>query len=118
MKRIEILLFYMMLAVLAYGQSDDVQSKEVYALVTVYTSTTRVEAKIDFGDGTKERFFADDKGSRRKFASFFEPINMLIKDGWVIEHYTVFYAGSCQAIMKKKVKEEFEAKEGMRFKDE
>lgn len=118
MKRIDVLLFCMMLATLTYGQSNDVQSKEVYALVTVYTSTTRVEAKIDFGDGTKERFFADDKGSRRKFASFFEPINMLIKDGWVIEHYTVFYAGSCQAIMKKKVKEESEIKKGMELKEQ
>lgn len=113
MKRIEILLFCMMLAVLAYGQSDDVQSKEVYALVTVYTSTTRVEAKIDFGDGTKEKFFADEKGHRRKFASFFEPISMLIKDGWKIEHYTVFVAGSCQAVMKKKVKDESEIKKGI-----
>ena len=118
MRRIEILLFCLMLAVASYAQSNDVQSREVYALVTVYTSTTRVEAKIDFGDGSKERFFADEKGSRRKFKSFFEPINMLIKEGWEIEHYTLFVAGSCQAVMKKKVNEESEVKDGMKLKEE
>ena len=104
MKRIAVLLLSIMLAVVTYGQSNDDQSIEVYALVTVYSaSTNKVEAKIDFGDGTKAMFFADEKGSRRKFISFFEPINMLIKDGWEIEHYTVFIAGTCQAVMKKKV---------------
>lgn len=107
-----------MLAVVTYGQSNGDHSKEVYALVTVYTSTTRVEAKIDFGDGTKEKFFADEKGSRRKFTSFFEPINILIKDGWKIEHYTLFVAGSCQAIMKKLINEGSDVKEGMKLKEE
>lgn len=118
MKRIAVLLLSVMLVVVTYGHSNDDHSWEVYALVTVYTSTTRVEAKIDFGDGTKERFFADEKGSRRKFTSFFEPINMLIKDGWKIEHYTLFVAGSCQAVMKKKVNEETDVKEGMKLKEE
>ena len=115
MKKIAVLLLSVMLAVVTYGQSNDDQSRDVYALVTVYSTTTRVEAKIDFGDGTKEKFFADEKGSRRKFVSFFEPINMLIKDGWSIEHYTSFVAGSCQVVMKKKVNEESEVKEGMKL---
>lgn len=119
MKRITVLLLCTMLAVVTYGQSDDDQSKEVYALVTVYSaSTNKAEAKIDFGDGTKAMFFADDNGSRRKFVSFFEPINMLIKDGWRIEHYTPFIAGTCQVIIKKKVKEESQVKEGMKLKEE
>lgn len=117
MKRIGVLLLCIMLAVVTYGQSKETESlcKEAYILVTVYTSTTRVEAKIDFGDGTKEMYFADEKGNKKKFASFFEPINLLIKDGWEIEHYTLFVAGSCQAVMKKKVNEESEIKEGMKL---
>lgn len=111
-----VLLLCTMLAVITYGQSDNDQSKEVYALVTVYSaSTNRAEAKIDFGDGAKAMFFADENGGRRKFVSFFEPINMLIKDGWKIEHYTPFIAGSCQAVMKKKVNEESDVKEGMKL---
>ena len=119
MKRFVILLLLsIILSVVTYAQSNEIQSREAYALVTVYTSNTRVEAKIDFGDGTKERYFADEKGSRRKFTSFFEPINMLIKDGWKIEHYTLFVAGSCQAVMKKKVNEKTDVKEGMKLKEE
>ena len=115
MNRIAVLLLSVMLAVVNYGQSNDDQSREVYALVTVYSATTRVEAKIDFGDGTKEMFFANEKGNRKKFISFFEPINMLIRDGWKIEHYTLFVAGSCQAVMKKKVNEESGVKEGLKL---
>lgn len=118
MRRFGILLSCLLLAVVTYAQNNVDQNKEVYALVTVYASTTRVEAKIDFGDGTKERFFADEKGSRRKFTSFFEPINLLIKDGWKVEHYTSFVAGSCQAVMKKKVNEELEVKMGLTLKEE
>lgn len=116
MKRIAVLLLSVMLAVVTYAQSDDDQSREVYALVTVYSaSTNKAEAKIDFGDGTKAMFFADDNGSRRRFVSFFEPINMLIKDGWRIEHYTPFIAGTCQVIINKKVKEESDVKAGMKL---
>ena len=42
-------------------------------------------------------------------------MNMLIKDGWVVEHYTALMAGACQAVMKKKVNEESEVKEGMKL---
>ena len=47
--------------------------------------------------------------------NLFEPINMLIKDGWKIEHYTLFVAGSCQAVMKKNVNQETDEKEGMKL---
>lgn len=123
MKRIAVLLLSMILAIVAYGQSNEPNTanspnKEVYALVTVYAAGSRVEAKIDFGDGTKNMFFANEKGNRRNFASFFEPINNLIKDGWEIEHYTLFIAASCQAIMKKKVNDVSEAKVGMILKED
>lgn len=117
MKRIAVLLLCIMLAVVTYGQSKETESlcKEAYILVTVYTSTTRVEAKIDFGDGTKEMYLADEKGNKKKFATFFEPLNIFIKDGWKIEHYTSLMAGACQAVMKKKVNEESEIKEGIKL---
>lgn len=120
MKRIVVSFLSLLLVVASYGQGvepnlGERQTKEVYILLTVYTATTRIEAKIDFGDGTKELYFADDNGRRRKFSSFFEPINILIKDGWILEHYTSFVAGSCQAIMKKNINVETEAKEGMKL---
>lgn len=117
MKRIGVLLLCIMLAVITYGQSKETESqcKEAYILVTVSASTTRVEAKIDFGDGTKEMYFADEKGNKKKFESFFEPINLLIRDGWNIEHYTSLMAAVCQAVMKKKVNEESEIKEGLKL---
>lgn len=118
MKRFVVLLLSVMLAVMTYGQNNDDKVKEVYALITIYSANSKAEAKIDFGDGTKAMFFADDNGSRRKFVSFFEPINMLIKDGWRIEHYTPFIAGTCQVIINKKVKEESQVKEGMKLKEE
>ena len=118
MKRIAVFLLCVMLTVVTYGQNETGQGKEVYALVTVWATTSRVEAQIDFGDGNKALFFADEKGHRRKFASFFEPINMLIKNGWKIEQYTLYITNSCQAIMKKKVNEDSEVKEGMKLKEE
>lgn len=118
MNRIAVLLLCVMLAVATYGQDEKGQGKEVYALVTVWATTSIVEAKIDFGDGNKAMFFADEKGHRRKFASFFEPINMLIKEGWKIEQYTLYVTNSCQAIMKKIVSEESEIKKGMKLKEE
>ena len=117
MKRITVLLLCVMMAVVTYGQSKEAESqcKEAYILVTVYSSTTKVEAKIDFGDGTKELYLADENGNKKKLVTFFEPINILIKNGWKIEHYTSLMTGVCQAVMKKKVNEESEIKEGMKL---
>ena len=117
MKRFTVLLLSVMLAVVTYGQSKETESqcKEAYILVTVYSSTTKVEAKIDFGDGTKEFYLADENGNKKKLVTFFEPINILIKDGWKIEHYTSLMTGVCQAVMKKMVNKESEIKEGMKL---
>lgn len=104
-----------MFAVVTYGQSNDDQSKEVYAFVVVVKSTDKTTATIDFGDGTPKMAFADDKGKKRKFETPFEPINMLIKEGWEIDQFSYIISGNAISsyIMKKKVIEESEAKEGM-----
>ena len=73
-----------MLAVVTYGQSNDNQSKDVYAFVIVVKSTDKTTATIDFGDGTPKMAFADEGGKKRKFETPFEPINLLIKNGWEI----------------------------------
>lgn len=115
MKRIAVLLLSIMFAVVTYGQSNDDQSKDVYAFVVVVKSTDKTTATIDFGDGTPKMAFADDKGKKRKFETPFEPINMLIKGGWEIDQFSYIISGNAIAsyIMKKKVIEESEAKEGM-----
>lgn len=55
---------------------------------------------------------------KRKFETLIEPVNEVINNGWKIEHYGLFVAGSCQTVMKKKVNEESEVKEGMKLKEE
>lgn len=87
MKRIAVLLFAVMLAVVTYGQSNDNQSKDVYAFVIVVKSTDKTTATIDFGDGTPKMAFADERGKKRKFETPFEPINLLIKNGWEIVRF-------------------------------
>ena len=47
MKRIAVLLLCVMLVVVTYGQSNGDQNKEVYALVRVIYTTTKITAVID-----------------------------------------------------------------------
>jgi len=67
MRRIEVLLFCMMLAVVTYSQSNNSQSREVYAFVIVIKSTDKTTATIDYGDGTPRMVIADETGKKRKF---------------------------------------------------
>ena len=62
--------------------------------------------------------FADEKGGKRKFETVFEPVNTLIKDGWEINQFSHMILGTNTVttyIMKKKVNEESEIKEGMKL---
>lgn len=116
MKRIAVLLLSIMLAVVNYGQSNGEKNKEVYAFVMVVKSTDKTTAKIDFGEGSPLMAFADEKGKKRKFETTFEPINLLIKKGWEIEKFSSMFSSInliTHWIMKKKVNEESEVKEGM-----
>ena len=111
-------MFGIMLVVVSYAQSNISQSKEVYAFVMVVKSTDKTTAKIDFGDGSPLMAFADEKGKKRKFETTFEPINLLIKNGWEIEKFSSMFSSInliTHWVMKKKVNEESEAKEGMKL---
>lgn len=121
MKRIAVLLLCVMLAVVTYGQSNDDQSKDVYAFVIVIKSTDKTTATIDFGDGTPKMAFADEKGKKRKFETPFEPINLLVKNGWEIDKFSSTVIGVNMIthwVMKKKVNKESDVKEGMKLKEE
>ncbi len=118
MKRVAVLLLGIMLAVVTYGQNNNSQSREVYALVRVISTTTKITAVVDFGDGTPVMAFADEKGGKRKYETIFEPVNTLIKDGWKIDQFSYIISGVntiSTYIMKKKVNEESEVKEGMKL---
>lgn len=118
MKRITVLLLSVMLAVVTYGQNNGEKNKEVFALVKVFTKTGETTATIDFGDGTPRLVFADDRDKKRKFNSNFEPINILIKNGWEIDKFSSLlnnFFTTTLWVMKKKVNEESEAKEGMKL---
>lgn len=119
MKRIALLLLYVMLAVVTYGQSSYDQSKEVFALLKVFVGIEST-ATIDFGDGTPRMVFVDDKGKTRKFRTNFEPVNLLIKNGWSIEQLSSYIAYQNTItlwVMKKKVNRDSEIKEGMKIKE-
>ena len=118
MKRIAVLLLSVMLALVTYGQSNNSQSCEVYALVRVMYTTTKITAVNDFGDGTPVMAFADEKGGKRKYETVFEPVNTLIKEGWEIDKFSYIISGVntiSTYIMKKKVNEESDVKEGMKL---
>ena len=119
MKRIAVLLLSVMLAVVTYGQSENSQSQEVYALVRVVYTTTKITAVIDFGDGTPVMAFADEKGGKRKYETIFEPVNSLIKKGWEIDQFSHIIMSGVNTIttyiIKKKVNDESEVKEGMKL---
>ena len=107
-----------MFAIASYAQTNISQSREVYAFVMVIKSTDKTTAKIDWGDGSPLMAFADEKGKKRKFETSFEPINLLIKNGWEIEQFSSMFSGInliTHWIMKKKVNEESEVKEGMKL---
>lgn len=121
MKRITVLLLAVLLAVVSYAQSNNSQSREAYAFVWVIKSTDNITAKIDFGDGSPLMVFADERGKKRKFETSLEPINLLIQNGWEIEHFNSMFSGInliTHWIMKKKVNEESEVKEGMKLKED
>lgn len=108
----------MLLTVLSYGQSNGDDNKEVYALVMVTGRTGDITATIDFGDGTPKKYFADEKEKKRKFESIFEPINLLIKNGWEIEKFSSMVSSInyiTHWIMKKKVNEESEVHNGLKL---
>lgn len=67
MKRITVLLLSMMLAVFTYGQNDNSQSREVYALVKVINKTGKTTATVDLGEGESRLVFADEKDKIRNF---------------------------------------------------
>jgi hypothetical protein len=116
MKKITVLLLGIMLAIVSYAQSNISQNREVYAFVMVIKSTDKTTAKIDFGDGSPLMAFADEKGKKRKFETTFEPINLLIKNGWEIEKFSSLFSNInliTHWVMKKKVNEESEVKECM-----
>lgn len=119
MKRIAILLLSVVLAVVTHGQSNNSQSREVYALVRVVYTTTKITAVIDFGDGTPVMAFADEKGGKRKYETIFEPVNSLIKKGWEIDQFSHIIMSGVNTIttyiIKKKVNDESEVKEGMKL---
>lgn len=118
MKRITLLLLCIMLAVVTYGQSNSDQSREVYALVKVFDKTGKTTATIDFGEGEPRLVFADERDKIRNFASNFEPINLLIKNGWEIEKFSTVlnnYFTTTLWVVKKKVNMESEVKEGMKL---
>ena len=118
MKRVTVLLLGVLLAVISYAQSNISQSREVYALIIVVKSTDKTTATIDFGDGTPRMTFADEKGKKRKFETIFEPINLLIKNGWEIEKFSSMVISVntiTHWVMKKKVNEESDVKENMKL---
>ena len=119
MKRIAILLLSVVLAVVTHGQSNNSQSREVYALVRVVYTTTKITAVIDFGDGTPVMAFADEKGGKRKYETIFEPVNSFIKKGWEIDQFSHIIMSGVNTIttyiIKKKVNDESEVKEGMKL---
>jgi hypothetical protein len=62
--------------------------------------------------------FANEKEKMRVFESGFEPINLFIKNGWVIEKFSSLLRGAYTItfwVMKKKVNEKSEVKEGMKL---
>lgn len=121
MKRITVLLLCAMLTVATYGQSKDDQGKDVYAFVIVIKSTDKTTATIDFGDGTPKMAFADEKGKKRKFETPFEPINLLIKDGWEVDKFSSMVISVNMIthwVIKKKLKEESVIKEGLKLIEE
>ena len=118
MKRFAVLLLIFMLAVVTYGQSNDNRNKDVYAFVIVVKSTDKTTATIDFGDGTPKMAFADERGKKRKYETPFEPINLLIKNGWEIDKFSSMVSSVnliTHWVMKKKVNEETEVKEGTKI---
>lgn len=121
MKRITILLLSVMSVVATYGQNNDERGKEIYIFVSVAKSTNEATARIDFGDGSPVMVFTDDKGKKRKFETIFEPINLLVKDGWEIDKFSsmlqngMFTNLITHWVMRKKVNEESEVKEGMKL---
>lgn len=118
MKRFLVLLLSAMLSFVAYGQNNGDQSKYVYALVVSSGKTGDVTASIDFGDGSPKMYFADEKEKKRNFESNFEPINLLIKNGWEIDKFSSMVSSIyliTHWVMKKKVNEESEVKEGLKL---
>ena len=118
MKRIKVLLIFLMLTIVTYGQSNGDQSRDVFVLVKVFTKTGSNTASIDFGDGTPLMVFADEKEKAKNFQTNFEPINMLIQNGWVIDNFSSMlndFFTTTIWVMKKKVTEESEIKKGMKL---
>ena len=118
MKRIIVLLLSVLLTVVSYGQNNVDQSREVYVLVKVFDKTGKTTATIDFGEGEPRLAFADEKDKIRNFASNFEPINLLLKNGWEIEKFSSVlnnYFTTTLWVMKKKVNDDSEVKEGMKL---
>lgn len=115
MKRTGLLFLCMMLSVVIYGQSNE-QSKDVFVLVKVFSKIGNNTASIDFGDGTPVMVFGNEKGKARVFESNFEPINLLIKDGWEIDKFSSLlnnFFTTTIWVMKKKVAPDINVKEGM-----
>lgn len=115
MKRIIVCLLSIMLTVVSYGQSNE-QSKDAFVLVKVFSKTGSTTATIDFGDGTPQKVFGNEKGKARVFKSNFEPINILIKDGWEIDKFSSLlnnFFTTTLWVMKKQITLETELKEEM-----
>ena len=114
MKRIALLLLYVMMAVVTYGQS-----KEAFALVKVFDRGDKITTTIDFGDGNPVMTFVNEKEKMRVFETEMEPINLLIKNGWEIEKFSSLLRGTYTItfwVMKKRINKESEIKEGIKIK--
>ena len=110
-----IFLFCVMFSVVAFCQS-----KEVYALIRIVDAAEGIMATFDIGDGTERMEFATEKGKTRKFVSDFEPINILLVNGWEIVKFscpTLTYTKTSTIwVMKKKVNDDSEIKKGLILK--
>lgn len=110
-----ILLFCVMFSVVAFCQS-----KEVYALIRIVNVAEGIVASFDIGDGEKRMEFATEKGKTRKFKSDFEPMNILLMNGWEIVKFsctTLTYTNTNTIwVMKKKVNDDSEIKKGLILK--
>lgn len=85
-------------------------------LVKVFSKTRNTTASVDFGDGTPVMVFGNEKGKAKVFESNFEPINLLIKDGWEIDKFSSLlnnFFTTTIWVMKKKTSSESDLKEGM-----
>ena len=126
MKRIEVLLFCMMLAVLAYGQSNEVQREESYEFFidVALKHGKEYTAAVAFNNDDKE-WICDENGNKMKFKNKSNVINLFTKLGWTFVQINTFVVGagvntvvSDYMLLKKSVKSEAEARQGINLESD